>query len=168
GDGPLAVSNGRSKLPLFKAYIESGVQAGYPVTSDFNGFQQEGFGPYQLTIKNGQRWSTAAAYLLPALKRPNLTTQVNAHTARVIFENKKAVGIEYVQKGKLQRVMAAREVILCGGAVNTPQLLLLSGVGDADYLRRWNLPVVADLPGVGRNLQDHLDVTVQYECTQPI
>ncbi len=168
GEGPLAVSNGRSKLPLFKAYIEAGAQAGFPVTSDFNGFQQEGFGPYQLTVKNGRRWSTAAAYLLPALKRPNLTTLVNAHTARVIFEEKKAVGIEFVQNGKLQQVRATREVILSGGAVNTPQLLLLSGIGDADYLHRWNLPVVADLPGVGRNLQDHLDITVQYECTQPI
>jgi choline dehydrogenase len=167
-DGPLCVSNGRSKLPLFRAYIEAGAQAGFPLTSDFNGFQQEGFGPYQLTIKNGRRCSAAAGYLLPALKRPNLTTLVNAHTARVIFENKKAVGVEYVAKGKLQKAMAAREVILSGGAVNTPQLLLLSGIGDADFLRRWNLPVVSDLPGVGRNLQDHLDVTVQYECTQPI
>jgi choline dehydrogenase len=167
-EGPLAVSNGRSKVPLFRAYIEAGAQAGFPQTQDFNGYQQEGFGPYQLTVKNGRRWSAAAAYLVPALKRPNLTTLVNAHTARVIFEGKKAVGVEFVQKGKLQQVRAEREVILCGGAVNTPQLLLLSGVGDADYLRRWNLPVVADLPGVGRNLQDHLDVTVQYECTQPI
>ncbi len=168
GEGPLAVSNGRSKLPLFKAYVEAGAQAGFPTTQDFNGYQQEGFGPYQLTVKNGRRWSAASAYLLPALKRPNLTTLVNAHTARVIFESKKAVGVEFVQKGKLQQVRARREVVLCGGAVNTPQLLLLSGIGDADYLRRWNLPIVADLPGVGRNLQDHLDVTVQYECTQPI
>jgi len=168
GEGPLAVTNGRSKLPLFRAYVEAGAQAGFPQTQDFNGYQQEGFGPYQLTVKDGRRWSAASAYLLPALKRPNLKTLVNAHTARVIFEGKKAAGIEFVQKGKLQQVRAEREVILCGGAVNTPQLLLLSGVGDADYLRRWHLPIVADLPGVGRNLQDHLDVTVQYECTQPI
>jgi choline dehydrogenase len=168
GEGPLAVSNGRSKVPLFKAYVEAGAQAGFPQTQDFNGYQQEGFGPYQLTVKDGRRWSAASAYLLPALKRSNLTTLVNAHTARVIFEGKRAVGVEFVQKGKLQQVRAEREVVLSGGAVNTPQLLLLSGIGDADYLRRWNLPIVADLPGVGRNLQDHLDVTVQYECTQPI
>ena len=168
GDGPLAVSNGRSKMPLFRAYVEAGAQAGFPTTQDFNGYQQEGFGPYQLTIKDGRRWSTAAGYLLPALKRPNLKAEVNAHTARILFDGKRAIGVEYVQKGKLCRAMANREVILAGGAVNTPQLLLLSGVGDADYLRKWNVPIVADLPGVGRNLQDHLDVTVQYECTQPI
>ncbi|MBI1212852.1 MAG: choline dehydrogenase [Alphaproteobacteria bacterium] len=168
GDGPLAVSNGHSKVPLFRAYIEAGAQAGFPTTKDFNGFQQEGFGPYQLTIKDGRRWSTAAGYLLPVLSRPNLKTEVNAHTARVLFDGKRAIGVEYVQKGKVTQVMANREVILAGGAVNTPQLLLLSGIGDADYLRKWNVPIVADLPGVGRNLQDHLDITVQYECTQPI
>lgn len=168
GDGPLHVSNGRSEVPLFKTFIEAGKQAGHPHTDDFNGFQQEGFGPYQLTVKDGERWSAAAAYLRPVLARPNLTVEVNAHTTRVTFEGKRATGVEYLQKGQLHQVRAAREVILSGGAVNTPQLLLLSGIGAADYLKRWDLNVVADLPGVGENLQDHLDVTVQYECTQPI
>lgn len=167
-EGPLHVSNGRSQLPLFKAYVEAGKQAGHPFTDDFNGPKQEGFGPYQLTVKDGERWSTAAAYLRPAMARPNLTIEVNAHTSHVMFEGKRATGVEYLQKGECHKVRASREVILSGGAVNTPQLLLLSGLGDAEYLRRWDLPVVADLPGVGQNLQDHLDVTVQVECTQPI
>jgi choline dehydrogenase len=168
GEGPLAVSNGHSQVPLFKTFIEAGKQAGHPQTDDFNGAQQEGFGPYQLTIKDGERWSAAAAYLRPVLGRPNLTVETGAHTTRVTFEGKRATGVEYLQKGQLHKVRAAREVILSGGAVHTPQLLLLSGVGAADYLKRWDLGVVADLPGVGENLQDHLDVTVQFECTQPI
>jgi choline dehydrogenase len=167
-DGPLSVSNGRSEVPLFKTFIEAGKQAGHPQTGDFNGHQQEGFGPYQLTVKDGERWSAAAAYLRPVLGRPNLTVEVNAHTTRVTFEGKRATGVEYLQKGQVQKARASREVILSGGAVHTPQLLLLSGVGAADYLKRWDLNVVADLPGVGENLQDHLDVTVQFECTQPI
>ncbi|MCE9521791.1 MAG: choline dehydrogenase [Alphaproteobacteria bacterium] len=168
GEGPLHVSNGKSEVPLFKTFIAAGKQAGYPTTEDFNGFQQEGFGPYQLTVKDGERWSAAAAYLKPVLNRPNLTVEINAHTTRTIFEGNRATGVEYLQKGQLQTARASREVILCGGAVNTPQLLLLSGIGAADYLKRWDLNVVADLPGVGENLQDHLDVTVQFECTQPI
>jgi choline dehydrogenase len=168
GEGPLAVSNGRSTVPLFRAYVEAGRQAGYPYTNDFNGFAQEGFGHYQLTIKNGRRWSAAAAYLTPVLKRPNLSVEVNALTHKVTFENGAATGVVYRQNGKTVQVKALREVILSGGAVNTPQTLLLSGIGDPDTLRKWDLPVMSALPGVGGNLQDHLDVTVQYECTQPI
>jgi choline dehydrogenase len=168
GDGPLNVSNGRSEVPLFRAYVEAGRQAGYPVTPDFNGFQQEGFGPYQLTIKNGQRWSTANAYLKPVLSRPNLKVEVKALTHRITFDGKRATGVVYEQGGTKVEARAAKEVILCGGAVNTPATLLLSGVGDPDYLQKWNIPVVSALKGVGQNLQDHLDVTVQYECTQPI
>jgi choline dehydrogenase len=168
GQGPLAVSDGKSTLPLFKAYVEAGRQAGYPVTKDFNGYQQEGFGPYQLTIKDGQRWSTANAYLKPVLNRPNLKVEVKALTQRVTFEGKRATGVVYEQNGEKKEARALKEVILCGGAVNTPQTLLLSGIGDADTLQKWNIPVVSALKGVGQNLQDHLDVTVQFECTQPI
>jgi choline dehydrogenase len=168
GDGPLAVSNGRSEVPLFKAYVEAGRQAGFPVTPDFNGYQQEGFGAYQLTIKDGKRWSTANAYLKPVLNRPNLKVEVKALTHKVLFEGKSATGVVYKQDGVEKTALAKREVILCGGAVNTPQTLLLSGIGDPDYLARWNIPVVSARKGVGQNLQDHLDVTVQYECTQPI
>jgi len=168
GDGPLAVSNGRSANPLFRAFIRAGIDAGHKQTSDFNGFQQEGFGPYQLTIKDGKRWSAARAYLHDAVARKNLTILSHAHAARVLFEGTRATGVEFIKDKRRERLSATREVILCGGAVNTPQLLQLSGIGDGDLLRRFDIPVVAELKGVGRNLQDHLDCSVQYECTQPI
>src|SRR5947207_937142 len=168
GGGPLHVSNGRSQNPLFRAFIQAGLEAGHPETRDFNGYEQEGFGPYQLTIHNGRRWSAASAYLRPILQRANLTVESYAHVTRVLFEGHRAAGIEYVQRNRTARVRANCEVILSGGAVNTPQLLLLSGIGEPDILRRFDVPVVADLKGVGRNLQDHLDCSVQYECTQPI
>lgn len=168
GDGPLYVADGKSKNPLFGAFIEAGVEAGYPQTADFNGFSQEGFGRYQLTIKNGKRWSAASAYLRPALGRKNLTVVSHAQATRVLFEGRRAVGVEYVQGKQTAAARAMREVLLCGGAVNTPQLLLLSGIGDPEHLRRFDIDVVADLKGVGRNLQDHLDCSIQYECTEPI
>ncbi|HEX4294975.1 MAG TPA: choline dehydrogenase [Rhizomicrobium sp.] len=167
-DGPLHVSNGRSTNPLFRSFIQAGLDAGHAHTADFNGAQQEGFGPYQLTIRDGKRWSAAKAYLHPVLERKNLTIESNAQVALILFEGKRAVGVEYVQKKQSQKARAAREVILCGGAVNTPQVLMLSGVGDAETLTRFAIPVVADMKGVGRNLQDHLDCSIQYECTQPI
>ena len=167
-DGPLHVSNGRSANPLFRTFIEAGVEAGHKRTSDFNGFQQEGFGPYQLTIHEGRRWSAASAYLRPALKRANLTVQSHALVSRILFNGTRATGIEYVQRGEVVQVHANQEVLLCGGAVNSPQILLLSGIGDETIMRNFNIPVVAHLPGVGRNLQDHLDCSVQYECTLPI
>ena len=166
--GPLHVSSGRSTNPLFRAFIEAGIEAGHKQTRDFNGYQQEGFGPYQLTIKEGRRWSTASAYLRPALDRPNLTIESNALVNRVLFEGTRAIGVEYVQKKEKQQARATREVILSGGAVNTPQVLMLSGIGDAAILRRFGIDVVANLKGVGQNLQDHLDCSIQYECTQPI
>jgi choline dehydrogenase len=168
GDGPLHVSNGKSTNPLFRAFVHAGLEAGHPKTGDFNGKAQEGFGPYQLTIRNGQRCSAAAAYLHPALDRPNLTVESHAHVTRVLFENSRAVGVEYVRKKEKQQVRALREIVLSGGAVHTPQVLMLSGVGDCEILSRFDIPVVADLKGVGRNLQDHLDCSIQYECTQPI
>ncbi|MDE2462314.1 MAG: GMC family oxidoreductase N-terminal domain-containing protein, partial [Alphaproteobacteria bacterium] len=167
-DGPLHVSNGRSSNPLFRAFIEAGVEAGHKRTQDFNGFQQEGFGPYQLTIHEGRRWSAASAYLRPALERSNLTVESHALVSRILFDGTKATGIEYVQRGQTVQVHANQEILLCGGAVNSPQVLLLSGIGDAQVLKRFDIPVVAHLPGVGRNLQDHLDCSVQYECKQPI
>ncbi len=168
GDGPLHVSNGRSTNPLFRAFVEGGKDAGFPATKDFNGFAQEGFGPYQLTIKDGRRWSAASAYLTPILSRPNLTIESNAQVTRILFEAKRAVGVEFAQKKQKVQVRASREVLLCGGAVNTPQVLLLSGIGDPEILKRFDIPVVMDLKGVGKNLQDHLDASIQYESTQPI
>ncbi len=167
-DGPLAVSNGRSTNPLFRAFIEGGIEAGHKKTADFNGYDQEGFGPYQFTIKEGRRWSAASAYLKPALDRPNLTVESHALLNRVLFEGTKAVGIEFAQNKNIVRVHAGKEVILCGGAVNTPQMLMLSGIGDAEVLKKFGIPVVMNLKGVGQNLQDHLDCSIQYECSQPI
>ncbi|HEY5046827.1 MAG TPA: choline dehydrogenase [Rhizomicrobium sp.] len=166
--GPLHVSNGRSSNPLFRAFIQAGVEAGHPPTSDFNGGTQEGFGPYQLTIRNGRRWSAANAYLHPAIDRPNLTIESLAHATRILFEGARAIGVEYVRKKQAVKVRASREVILSGGAVNTPQLLMLSGIGDANILKRFDIFMQTDLKGVGKNLQDHLDCSIQYECCQPI
>jgi choline dehydrogenase len=168
GSGPLHVSTGSQRNPLFEAFIAAGQQAGYPFTADMNGFQQEGFGKMDMTIHRGRRWSAAMAYLRPAMARPNLTVEVEALCTRILFSGTKAVGIEYRRKGRLHRVHAEREVILSGGAINSPQLLMLSGVGPAGELRRHGIGVVADLPGVGENLQDHLELYVQYACTQPI
>jgi len=168
GNGPLHVSNGHSPNPLFRAFREAGREAGFAETQDFNGFQQEGFGPYQLTINNGKRWSAASAYLRPALERPNLTIESHALVSRVLFEGKRAVGVEYVQKKQTKQARTTREMILSGGAVNTPQTLLLSGIGDGDTLKRFGISVISELKGVGQNLQDHLDCSIQYECTQPI
>jgi choline dehydrogenase len=168
GEGPLHVSNGRSGNPLFKAFIESGKEAGYPETRDFNGYGQEGFGPYQLTIKDGRRWSAASAYLTPILSRSNLTIESNAHVTRILFEDKRAVGVEFAQSKEKKQARASREVLLSGGAVNTPQVLLLSGIGDPAILKRFDISVVTDLKGVGKNLQDHLDCSIQYESSQPI
>jgi choline dehydrogenase len=168
GDGPLYVSNGKSTNPLFRTFVQGGIDAGFPTTKDFNGFQQEGFGPYQLTIKNGKRWSAASAYLTPVIDRPNLKIESEAHVGRILFDGKRAVGVDYIQDGKKVEASATREVILSGGAVNSPQTLLLSGIGDPEILKRFDIPVVMDLKGVGKNLQDHLDASIQYESTQPI
>ncbi|WP_026870448.1 choline dehydrogenase [Inquilinus limosus] len=167
-DGPLRVSTGSQPNPLFDAFIEAGRQAGYPFTTDMNGYQQEGFGKMDMTIHQGERWSAAKAYLKPIRSRPNLTIETGALSTRILFEGRRAVGVEYAQGPQVRVARAAREVILCGGAINSPQLLMLSGVGPADQLRRHGIAVVHDLPGVGRNLQDHLEMYIQHECTQPI
>ncbi|XP_046329576.2 uncharacterized protein LOC124113340 [Haliotis rufescens] len=168
GDGPLHVSRGKTNNPLFQAFIDAGVQAGYPFTDDLNGFQQEGVGLMDMTIHKGKRWSAASAYLRPALYRDNLYTETGALTTKIVFDNNRAVGLEYKQGGVMKEVRADKEVILSGGAINSPQLLMMSGIGNADDLRKLDIPVVANLPGVGENLQDHLEVYVQQECTKKI
>ncbi len=166
--GPLSVSDLRSPHVLSQAFVTACVEVGLPHNPDFNAASQEGAGLFQVTQKHGKRHSAAAAYLHPALRRKNLIVQTGAHTTKVLFAQKRASGVAYVQAGQTLRASAAREVILCGGAINSPQLLLLSGIGDAAQLRSLDIPVVADLPGVGQNLQDHLMTGVEYECAQPI
>ena len=168
GDGPLAVTTGGDLNPLYRAYIEAGIQAGYPYTEDVNGYQQEGVFVMERTVVGGVRNSAARAFLHPALKRPNLTLEAKAHTNRVLFEGTRAVGVEYIQDGQTKQIRAEREVILSGGVFNSPQILMRSGVGNPEHLRDLDIPVVHDLPGVGENLQDHLDWPIQYECTQPV
>jgi choline dehydrogenase len=168
GEGPLHVSTGACANPLFRAFLDAGVQAGYPFTADMNGFQQEGFGPMDMTTHTGRRWSAASAYLRPAMRRSNLTVRTRALSLRIGFEGGRAVGVDYAHGNDVRHAIAEREVILCGGAINAPQLLMLSGIGDADQLGPLDIPVVAHLPGVGRNLQDHLEIYVQRACTQPI
>ena len=170
--GPLHVSTGACKNPLYRAFIDAGEQAGYPFTKDMNGYQQEGLGPMDMTTHKGRRWSTAMAYLRPALKRKNLILHKHSVATRILFEDgerkPQAVGVEYLQKGRPQSARARREVILCGGAINSPQLLMVSGVGDPDALAALDIGVVAPLRGVGQNLHDHLETYVQYRCKEPI
>lgn len=167
-DEGVHVTAGTAKHPLHAAWIEAGQQAGYEYTHDVNGYKQEGIGPFDRTVWNGERCSAAKAYLRPALKRDNLEVWSGCLAHRVLFENNKAVGVEFSRKKRLQKVHANKEVILSGGAINSPQLLQLSGVGPADHLKQLDIPVVSDLPGVGDNLQDHLEVYVQYESKKPI
>lgn len=168
GDGPLHTETGKGWSPLYHAWIEAGRQAGYGVTADMNGERQEGVGPMQMTVHNGVRWSAYLAYLKPAMRRPNLTVLTGALTTKVLFEGRRAVGVAYSRGGRNQEARADRRVIICGSAFNSPQLLMLSGIGPADELRRHDIPVVQDLPGVGRNLQDHLELYIQHACTQPV
>jgi choline dehydrogenase len=168
GDGPLVLERGPATNPLFDAFFRSAVQAGYPRTDDVNGYRQEGFARFDRNVHRGRRLSAARAYLHPVLHRPNLTVHTLSCATRVLFEGKRAVGVEYARSGRGTNTVRAGEVILCGGAINTPQLLQLSGVGPATLLRSHGIEVVADLPGVGANLQDHLEVYVQFACRQPV
>jgi choline dehydrogenase len=170
GEGPLKVSKASTPNPIYKASIDAGGQAGYPLTADFNGFQQEGFGPYQLTIHDGQRWSAAKGYLHPVLARPNLTCLTGTRTTRIVVENGRAVGVEILEpKATAPRIVYAdAEVLLSAGAVQSPHILQLSGIGDPDELAQHGVKVVHALKGVGANLQDHLDVCMSYECPLPI
>lgn len=169
GDGPLHTNNGNEmQNPLYRAFIEAGREAGYPVTDDYNGAQQEGFGPMHMTVRDGVRESTANAYLRPVLHRPNLQVITKAMTERLIMEGKRCVGVEIKQGGTLRTLRAKREVILSAGSVGSPALLQLSGIGPGEALKSAGVEVVHDLPGVGENLQDHLEVYFQFRCTQPI
>ncbi|WP_425043672.1 choline dehydrogenase [Primorskyibacter sp. S87] len=166
-DGPLHVTRGPRSNPLFHAFVEAGQQAGYPVTNDYNGEQQEGFGPFEQTVWKGQRWSAANAYLKPALKRENCEL-VRGLATRVVIEEGRATGVEIERGGKREIIRARREVILAASSINSPKLLMLSGIGAAEHLSEHGIDVVVDRPGVGANLQDHLEVYVQYASKQPI
>ena len=166
--GPLAVSDQQETHELCDAFIEAAVQAGHPRNPDFNGEQQEGAGYQQLTARNGVRCSTAKGYLRPALNRPNLQVVTNALASKVLFSGSKATGVQFLHDDKITEAKANREVILSGGAINTPQLLELSGVGGAALLREHGIPVVLDQPSVGAHLQDHLQARIVLKCTRPI
>ncbi|MEP7045484.1 MAG: choline dehydrogenase, partial [Ilumatobacteraceae bacterium] len=166
--GPLELERGPATNPLFGAFFEAVQQAGFPLTDDVNGFQQEGFAKFDRNVRRGRRLSAARAYLHPVMHRQNLTVTTRALVHRVLFTGNRATGVEYsTRRGGTQRVTAG-EVILCGGAFNSPQLLQLSGVGDAGALGALGIPVVHDLPAVGQHMQDHLEVYVQYSCKQPV
>jgi choline dehydrogenase len=164
GDGPIVLERGPASSPLFGAFFEAVQQAGYELTDDVNGYRQEGFAAFDRTIHRGRRMSAARAYLHPAMSRPNLSVQTSAFVDRIVFEGSRATGVE-LRSGE---IVPAREVILCGGAINSPQLLQLSGVGNAKELEPLSIDVVHDLPAVGENLQDHLEVYVQHAATQPV
>ena len=166
-DGPLHVSRGRRDNPLTQAFVEAGREAGYPVTPDYNGHQQEGFGPYDMTVWQGERFSAAKAYLRPALKRENCDL-VRAFARRVVIEEGRAVGVEVERGGKIEVIRAEAEVILAASSLNSPKLLMLSGIGPAAHLAEHGIEVVADRPGVGQNLQDHLELYIQAAASQPV
>ncbi|APX69360.1 MULTISPECIES: choline dehydrogenase [unclassified Brucella] len=166
-NGPLYVQRGKRDNPLFHAFVEAGHQAGFEVTDDYNGEKQEGFGPMEQTIHNGRRWSAANAYLKPALKRPNVKL-VKGFARKIVLEGKRAVGVEIEAGRTFSTIRARREVIIAASSINSPKLLMLSGIGPAAHLKEHGIDVVADRPGVGQNLQDHLEVYIQQECTQPI
>ena len=154
--------------PLYRAFIEAGTQAGYAATEDMNGYRQEGFGPMDRTTYRGKRWSTAMAYLRPAQTRTNLSVESRHLVTRILFEGTRAVGVEVADNGNVTRMHARREVIIAGGAINSPQLLMLSGIGDAQALCAHGIAPIVHAPGVGANLQDHLETYVQHAATQPI
>ena len=166
--GPVNVTQRHHEDPLTEAFLTAGEQAGYHRTDDFNGENQEGFAYYESTIKDAKRCSTAVAYIKPALKRKNLTVISGAHVTRILFEGTRANGVEFIRKGETEQVTTNREVILSGGAINSPQILMLSGIGPGDHLTEMNIPILKNLQGVGCNLQDHLNCGVQYEATQPV
>lgn len=169
GDGPLATNAGNEmQNPLYRAFVAAGHEAGYITTDDPNGYLQEGFGPMHMTVKDGRRWSTANAYLKPAMSRPNLKVLTHAMTRRVILEGKRAVGVEYDRDGGRHRAHATREVLIASGPIGAPHLLQRSGIGPAEVLRKAGVEVLHDLPGVGENLQDHSEVYIQYACKEPI
>jgi choline dehydrogenase len=168
GDGPLVLERGPAENPLFGAFFQAAQDAGYPLTDDVNGYRQEGFARFDRNLHRGRRLSAARAYLHPVRDRKNLTVHTLSFVTGVRFDGTRAVGVDYQRGGRLNRRVDAGEIILCGGAINTPQLLQLSGIGNADDLRALGIDVVADVPGVGQNLQDHLEVYVQHSSKQPV
>lgn len=170
GNGPLSTNNGNDMTmnPLYQAFIDAGEEAGYGKTDDYNGYRQEGFGPMHMTVKDGVRASTSNAYLRRAMKRPNLTLKTGVLTEKVLFDGQRATGLEFRVNGQKQQATASKEVILSAGSIGSPTILQRSGVGPKAVLENANVPVVHDLPGVGENLQDHLEVYFQYWCKQPV
>ena len=169
GAGPLSTNNGNNmQNPLYGAWVEAGAEAGYIKTDDCNGYMQEGFGAMHMTVKDGVRWSTANAYLRPAMSRPNLTVITHAMTRRILLEGKRAVGVEYDQGGQTHKVMCNREVLVASGPIGSPHLLQRSGIGPAAVLKNAGIEVRHDLPGVGENLQDHSEIYIQYACKEPV
>ena len=166
--GPLNVSDLRCVNPMSHAFVDAAIETGFPRNPDFNGNSQDGFGIYQVTQQNGRRHSAARAFLHPAMSRPNLKVLTNVHVSGILFEGKSAVGVSFHQNDGSHQERAEREVVLCAGAVGSPHVLLLSGVGPADQLRQFSIPVVCDLPGVGANLQDHPSVGLTYSSLQPV
>ena len=166
-DGPLHVTRGKRDNPLVQAFVQAGRQAGYQLTDDYNGQQQEGFGPMEHTIHKGARWSAAKAYLRPALQRKNCNL-IRGLARKIVFSGRRAVGVELLAGGGLKTVRAKKEVILASSSINSPKLLMLSGIGPAAHLTAHGIPIVADRPGVGQNLQDHLEVYIQMAASQPV
>ena len=166
--GPLHVTRGTKWNPLFDAFVQAGSEAGYETTSDYNGQKQEGFGDMEMTVRKGRRWSAANAYLKPALKRSNVTLMTGALVGRILFDGKRATGVEYQKGSTISTVACGREVIISASAINSPKLLLQSGIGPASQLSEHGIDVIADRPGVGENLQDHLELYIQQACIQPI
>lgn len=168
-EGPLGVNNGNEmKNPLYKAFVDAGVEAGYFETKDYNGAQQEGFGPMHMTVKNGFRCSTSNAYLRPAMSRENLTVVTHALVHKVLLDGKKTVGVQYERKGQIHQATVNKDVVLSAGPIGSPHILQLSGIGAKDTLEQANIEVKHELPGVGENLQDHLEFYFQFKCKQPI
>ncbi|MER8580690.1 choline dehydrogenase [Mesorhizobium sp. M1423] len=165
--GPLTVQRGSRTNPLYGAFVEAGRQAGFELTDDYNGAKQEGFGPMEQTIRGGRRWSAASAYLRPALRRKNVSL-VKGFARRVIIENQRATGVEIEARKRIQVVRARREVIVAASSINSPKILMLSGIGPGQHLKENGIPVIVDRPGVGRNLQDHMELYIQQESTKPI
>ena len=166
--GPLQVSRGKRENPLHDAFVKATEQAGYSPTEDYNGFRQEGFGPADMTVWKGSRFSTAKAYLKPALKKKNIQLLTNALVDKIIFEGNKAVGVQFIHKGETKIIKVKKDIILSAGSINSPSILQRSGVGDGDELKNKGISVLNHLPGVGKNLQDHLEVYFQVKCLQPI
>ena len=168
GAGPLVLERGPAETPLFGAFFEAVQQAGHPLTDDVNGYRQEGFAKFDRNVHNGRRLSAARAYLHPVIHRKNLTVHTLSHVTALRTQGKRVVGVDYLRGHRFKRSVEAGEVILCGGAINSPQLLQLTGIGDPEHLRPLGIDVIADLPGVGANMQDHLEVYIQHESKQPV